>query len=207
LASKRLVLAMAHLPSTVWLGLAVLLTLCDTSLALAAASFDKAEYNTTIVVSTDISQIILTPTIIVDPSALVSSQSFSLSDETYFIIDGTTGDIYSTGALAEGSYSTTVSCVIIYDNSADVDTIQALVLIDVRADNLYAPVFQQAILNPLLAENSPSGTIVVTAAAVDDDAGSSGVITYSISSDITPLPFEINPAKYVRLSLWFWHWS
>ena len=48
-------------------------------------------------------------------------------------------------------------------------------------------------VNGTIAENSPSGSIVLVLQATDKDSGDNGKITYKISGEVPNLPFSINP--------------
>ena len=122
---------------------------------------------------------------------------------TYSILSGNAAGVFrieASGAIAIDSVanlnydSGTQSYTLVVEASDGSNTGTTTVAIAVTSYNDFPPVLTPTGATVNITESSGVGTAVVTVVATDDDLGTDGVITYSITSGNTDGRFSINPA-------------
>uniref|UniRef100_A0A673K9G9 Protocadherin Fat 3-like n=1 Tax=Sinocyclocheilus rhinocerous TaxID=307959 RepID=A0A673K9G9_9TELE len=148
-------------------------------------SFEKKIYKTSIIEIAPLGTII--ETVRISPRPPVVSYALSLtSDSIYFIINPLTG-VISTAQ----QFTTLKQELFNLEVMETVSGMTAKVQITVEDANDNYPVFISTSYKVSINESIPTGTVILTISAVDDDKGDNGCITYSIAS-LQPLPFIIN---------------
>lgn len=90
--------------------------------------------------------------------------------------------------------SATKSYTLVVKASDGTNTGTATVAVAVTNYNDYVPYFTNTSSTQMVPENTATGYLIVTVSASDNDAGTDGVITYSITSGNTANLFAVNPS-------------
>ena len=119
--------------------------------------------------------------------------------ENAFRIDPNVPTLYTTKTLDRERIAT-YSLVIVAENVANrCHKSRTKVVVDVEDKNDNNPKFTEDIYQANVLENTPVNTIVKTVLATDADVGTSGLITYDITSQTPENRFKINQQGHVIL--------
>ena len=121
----------------------------------------------------------------------VVSFSIAEGDTNAFIVDESTGSIFSLTSLDRETQSSYDFEVIATDQGTSQLSSSVTVTISVDDTNDNAPVFAETLTAVNLTENHPISSVIATFEASDSDAGSNADVRFSLISE-TALPFSID---------------
>lgn len=106
-----------------------------------------------------------------------------LPESPYFAIDERTGVVTNKQRLDYEASPELNMTIVAYDAGIPPLSSTAQVVVTLINVNDQSPVFSAKVYEARIAEHSPAGTFVLTVSAKDGDAGSFGLITYSLTGE------------------------